>query len=114
MFGITDPACEIPHGSDTRNPAHHSKFKVGEFSKKTFTLRWGAKPSFEKLLRVLLHLLVLTNQSEKKRLAGVDLCCDLLDFGLGDLNPSGGVDGLDCLEEIAGDLARDDPGKERV
>ena len=50
---------------------------------------------------------------KKIGLAGVDLCCDLLDLGLDDLDPAGGVDGLDCLEEIAGDLARDDPVEER-
>ena len=43
----------------------------------------------------------LKNQKRKyKKLAGIDWCCDLLDPRLDDLDPAGGVDGLDCLEEI--------------
>jgi hypothetical protein len=84
-------------------------------------MRREAKPTFEELLRSSSRLSgsdespafrrTLTSSSpppgsyepvgqKKIDLAGINLCCDLLDLGLDDLDPAGGVDGLDCLEEI--------------
>jgi len=57
---------------------------------------------------------VVNTIKTEKKLCCVDPRCDLLDLGFDDLDPAGGVDGLDCLEEIPGDLTGYDPVEERV
>src|SRR5665647_407677 len=52
-------------------------------------------------------------KKKKILLCGGDPCCNRLDLGFDNLDPAGRVNGLDCLEEISGDLSGYDPVEER-